>query len=543
MPSSPSGVDLLFKSAFPTRPLGVSAGFTLSRMRSWGGIAFDLIRRKRSDGEERKKASERLALRLGSLQGIPQKVGQLLGFSELLEEAPVFLSLTENEKTFEAAEILSRVSEELGESWTKHFISIESEGIVASIGQVHRGRLHGGREVAIKLQYPKVAEAIRTDLQLLGWGIKLKGGFDRIGYQGEVNQMLQGELDYRLEAEWGKKFANHASEVEWLKIPQVIEGRPRLLIQEWMAGERVAESFSWNESERLQLSERLLRLFFLQIFSWNFFHADPNPGNYRVRREEGSVILLDFGCVKCVDLEFKSALQSLLRIPEEEGISSETAYAALIQAGFNAVMLEPFRERLGEMMELLLEPLRSKAPYDWGKWNLRARSEALLQEHRMAFRLAGPPGLLYWIRALQGLSSFLIALNVPVIARNQWEDLIGRDASPACPDLTSGQAGEPSLPRVDKSVVRTDHHRRESMSAEFMHILVMERGERKVSLTYDATSAEYLSQLMPLEMKQRLDARGINLHQIETQAKASEFQAGELFHWEEGEKQVRVWLE
>lgn len=81
------------------------------------------------------------------------------------------------------------------------------------------------------------------------------------------------------------------------------------------------------------------------------------------------------------------------------------------------------------------------------------------------------------------------------------------------------------------------------MSAEFMHILVMERGERKVSLTYDATSAEYLSQLMPLEMKQRLDARGINLHQIETQAKASEFQAGELFHWEEGEKQVRVWLE
>ena len=148
-------------------------------------------------------ARRRLVERLGSLHGLPQKIGQLLALAG--PDGPSsFAPLTETRSALPLCAALDLLEASLGRPWTDCFRSIDAEGIAASLGQVHRAVLRDGRPAAVKIQYPDSAANVDADLGALDWLSLpfggLRGGFDLAAYRREVGGMLRQELDYRREA-------------------------------------------------------------------------------------------------------------------------------------------------------------------------------------------------------------------------------------------------------------------------------------------------------------------------------------------------------
>ena len=186
---------------------------TLKRTAQLGLLAKDLadVRASRK-GSSQDAARQRLVQRLGLLHGLPQKIGQLLAFSEIDASDPAFTKLTENEPSLSAATARAEVERQLGGPIHSFFTSFEDRGIAASIGQVHRATTLDGRIVAVKIQYPGIAECVEFDLRALGWLAApigdLRRGFDLKAYRTEIGQSLRDELDYHKEAASLNHFSN-----------------------------------------------------------------------------------------------------------------------------------------------------------------------------------------------------------------------------------------------------------------------------------------------------------------------------------------------
>jgi predicted unusual protein kinase regulating ubiquinone biosynthesis (AarF/ABC1/UbiB family) len=173
----------------------------------------------------------------------------------------------------------------------------------ASIGQVHRAVTHDGVAVAVKVQYPGVDEAIRSDLANTGALLAMAGlvfpGLDAKPLVEELRARLTEELDYRREADSQRRFAQAFSGHPFIHIPAV---RPdlssgRVLTTELVAGARYDEVTGWSQEERDLASETIFRFVFGCLYRLNGFNGDPHPGNY-LFHGGGRVTFLDFGLVK-----------------------------------------------------------------------------------------------------------------------------------------------------------------------------------------------------------------------------------------------------
>jgi predicted unusual protein kinase regulating ubiquinone biosynthesis (AarF/ABC1/UbiB family) len=175
----------------------------------------------------------------------------------------------------------------------------------ASIGQVHRAVLRDGREVAVKVQYPGVGEAIGADLDnaemlyglLSSFALK---GLDTKALVDELRARMSEELDYRLEAANQQEFAQRYRNHPFIHVPEVVRERSsaKVLTTEWVGGR------SWREfdevatpAERRRAGEVLFRFAQGSINGHRSFNGDPHPGNYRFHLD-GRVSFLDFGLVK-----------------------------------------------------------------------------------------------------------------------------------------------------------------------------------------------------------------------------------------------------
>jgi hypothetical protein len=179
----------------------------------------------------------------------------------------------------------------------------------ASIGQVHAARLHDGRAVAVKIQYPGVAAAIGADLknsELLSTFLGLMFGLspkklslDFRSMAREISARIEEELDYRLEAANQTEFADIYRGHPFIHVPEVIGElcTDRVLTQELVRGSCWNEALAADQSLRDQWAEAIHRFVYGSYYRWSLFNADPHPGNY-VFHDDGSVSFLDFGSVK-----------------------------------------------------------------------------------------------------------------------------------------------------------------------------------------------------------------------------------------------------
>lgn len=266
------------------------------------------------------RLAERYAAALGEMKGAAMKVGQILSFVDAdgLVSAP-------NLETFQSAlarlqddvpplserEIASVIEAELGASPDDIFAFFSPRPIAAaSIGQVHLARLADGTELAVKVQYPGVADAIRADLantemlaSIIKAGIGLLGPkaprLDPRAVVEEVQDRIGEELDYRVEAANQQEFATIYDGHPFIHIPAVHPdlSTGRVLTMDYVHGRRWSEAIDADDALRWRWGEAIFRFVFSSLHRHGVFNADPHPGNY-LFHDDGTVTFLDFGAVK-----------------------------------------------------------------------------------------------------------------------------------------------------------------------------------------------------------------------------------------------------
>jgi predicted unusual protein kinase regulating ubiquinone biosynthesis (AarF/ABC1/UbiB family) len=230
-------------------------------------------------------------------EGLPEPMRRAL--AELQSNAPPM-----------SAELAAQVIEgELGQPPEHLFAEWDPTPIAsASIGQVHRAlwrdpETGAERAVAVKVQYPGVAEAIAADLgtaDLLGTILKQGfSGLDPAEMVAEIRERIVDELDYELEARNQQEFADYYRGHPYFHIPDVIAplSTARVLTTELVAGARWEELMTWSTTERDLAAETIYRFVFRSLYRFRAFNGDPHPGNY-LFHGEGRVTFLDFGLVK-----------------------------------------------------------------------------------------------------------------------------------------------------------------------------------------------------------------------------------------------------
>jgi predicted unusual protein kinase regulating ubiquinone biosynthesis (AarF/ABC1/UbiB family) len=287
--------------------------------RATGDLVIDALRRGDPTPEVSARRAERYVEVLGHSKGALMKAGQMLSVIPIGTTIPM-----ENRAAFQAAmahlqadappmapELAAEVIQaELGSPPELLFAEFSPMPIAAaSIGQVHRARLHDGREVAVKVQYPGVADAIRSDLrntELIAVFLQLirsiTFGIFRTNPKevaAEISERISEEVDYRLEASNQTFFADAFRGHPFIRVPDVIPqlSTGQVLTQEFVDGLCWDDALSARQDLRNDWGDALFRFASRSMLHLNILNSDPNPGNY-VFHLDGTVSFLDFGCVK-----------------------------------------------------------------------------------------------------------------------------------------------------------------------------------------------------------------------------------------------------
>jgi predicted unusual protein kinase regulating ubiquinone biosynthesis (AarF/ABC1/UbiB family) len=306
------------------------------------------------------EAAERMVDTLGTMKGAAMKIGQLASFIDTEFLPPEYRELYQDKlsslRTSAPPMPWDKVAKVLEEEWESDvddlFEEFEHDATAAaSIGQVHRAVLPDGRKVAVKIQYPGVAEALRADMQNAGMILRLAKalapGLDAKAAAAELKERVLEELDYEYEAQNQRTFARAYRGHPFVLVPDVISRltTERVLVTEWVDGIGFDEVKQLPQEERTRFGEIVFRFCFGSIYHLQHFNADAHPGNYLLM-PDGRVAFLDFGMTKQLDKE-----QIELEIAALEAVfddDPEELVAALHDLGF---LRNPKRVDAERMME------------------------------------------------------------------------------------------------------------------------------------------------------------------------------------------------
>ncbi|HUS61752.1 MAG TPA: AarF/ABC1/UbiB kinase family protein, partial [Acidimicrobiales bacterium] len=301
--------------------MGSRLGTTVAVNRARHAFASS-ARKDTLDRELELATSEQVAQALGGMKGALMKVGQMASYLDegLPEHLRLALAQLQQDAPPMSEELAAGVVErELGQSPERVFEEWDPTPIAAaSIGQVHRALTRDGRAVAVKVQYPGVADAVRSDLDnagLLGTVVhQIFPGLDTGALVTEISARVIEELDYQREAENQRLFAGYFRGHPFISIPGVVDelSTGRVLTTELATGVRFDEMEGWPQDERNLAGEAIFRFVFRSLYRLRAFNGDPHPGNY-LFNPGGRVTFLDFGLVKRFDQPETEVLQSMIQ--------------------------------------------------------------------------------------------------------------------------------------------------------------------------------------------------------------------------------------
>jgi predicted unusual protein kinase regulating ubiquinone biosynthesis (AarF/ABC1/UbiB family) len=385
---------------------------------------------------DRARHAADLKTALGGLKGPLMKVAQLLSTipDALPEEyAAELAGLQSNAPSMGWNFVKRRMAAELGPDWQSRFKSFEPEAAAAaSLGQVHRAVSKEGQRLACKLQYPDMASAVEADIGQLRLILAIYGRYDRAidsaNIHAEIAARLREELDYRREAKHMLLYGAMLGEERHVHVPVPVAAlsTERLLTMSWLDGKPL-KTFLADKPDsamRNKVALAMFRAWYAPFYGFGVIHGDPHLGNYTVR-PDGSVNLLDFGCIRVFHPKFVAGVIDLYRALEtgNRGLAVE-AYENWGFEGLTPEIIDVLNRWAafvyGPLLEDRSRPIQEAGSGTYG----REVAEEVHAELRRLGPVKPPREFLLMDRAAVGLGSVFLHLKAEVNWHRLFHGLI-----------------------------------------------------------------------------------------------------------------------
>ena len=319
---------------------------------------------------------QRMTDRLSHLRGAAMKMGQMISMDSgdfLPKELADILATLRDQANFMPAKQLDTVLRaEWGPDWRKQFKWFNPRPIAAaSIGQVHKALTRDGQELAIKVQYPGIAESIDSDVDNVMTLLKVAGfappELEIDALLAEAKKQLHEEADYHREGAQMEMYREKLKDVPGFVVPTLHKEltRDRILAMSFEQGSGIEELENETDERRDETMTQLMRLVARELFEFGVMQTDPNFANFRYRRETGEIILLDFGACRDVDPDVSNGYRKML-IAGLNG-DREEVLKATIESGFMMpIVAEKHPERVNRMIDIVINEMREDKPFDFG---------------------------------------------------------------------------------------------------------------------------------------------------------------------------------
>ncbi|XUU60382.1 ABC1 kinase family protein [Erythrobacter sp. HA6-11] len=363
----------------------------LSRLAGFGGLAAGVAGSVIGEGAKRLAAGERPSLdeliltpgnaqrltdRLSHLRGAAMKMGQMISMdaNDMLppELAQILAALRDRGNFMPTKQLDGVLKAEWGKDWRKQFKWFNPRPIAAaSIGQVHKALTREGELLAIKVQYPGVANSIDSDVDNVASLLSISGllpkELDIEPLLKAAKEQLKEEADYIREGEQMRLYAERLAHDDSFVVPRLHEAltTPQILAMSFEEGGPIEDLVSEPQELRNATFEKLVRLVTRELFEFGVMQTDPNFANFRYRKADAKIVLLDFGAARDVEPQVTLAYRRLL----EAGLDADPVRIKqeALNAGFiNEAVIERQGEALDRMIKIISDEMSRDAPFDFG---------------------------------------------------------------------------------------------------------------------------------------------------------------------------------